>query len=100
MSVKKQHSVRLDSDKCKGCTTCLKRCPTEAIRIRNGKAFINPDRCIDCGECIKLCPYQAKQATHDDITALEGFKYKVALPAPSLYGQFNNLDNVNIALTG
>ena len=25
------HSVRLDADKCRGCTNCLKRCPTEAI---------------------------------------------------------------------
>lgn len=96
----KKHSVRLDSDKCKGCTTCLKRCPTEAIRIREGKAIINTDRCIDCGECIKLCPYQAKQATHDDISALSGFKYKVALPAPSLYGQFNNLDNIGYIIKG
>lgn len=49
------HSVRLDMDKCKGCTTCLKRCPTEAIRIRNNRASILNERCIDCGECIKVC---------------------------------------------
>ena len=30
------HSVRLDKEKCKGCTNCLKRCPTEAIRFRYG----------------------------------------------------------------
>ena len=48
------HSVRLDMDKCKGCTTCLKRCPTEAIRIRNNRASILNERCIDCGECIKV----------------------------------------------
>ena len=34
------HSVTLKEDKCVGCTNCVKRCPTEAIRIRNGKAFI------------------------------------------------------------
>lgn len=54
------HSVTLDKDKCKGCTACLKRCPTEAIRIRDGKAKIIKERCIDCGECIKVCPYHAK----------------------------------------
>ena len=100
MSEKNKHSVRLDSDKCKGCTTCLKRCPTEAIRIRGGKAFINKDKCIDCGECIRLCPYQAKKATHDDISDLDKFKYKIALPAPSLYGQFNNLDNIGYIIKG
>ena len=55
-----QHSVSLDVEKCKGCTHCLRRCPTEAIRIRDGHAVINPDRCIDCGECIRLCPHNAK----------------------------------------
>ena len=34
------HSVTLDESRCKGCTACLKRCPTEAIRIRDGKAKI------------------------------------------------------------
>ena len=34
------HSVRLDKDKCKGCTNCIKRCPTQAIRVRSGKAHI------------------------------------------------------------
>ncbi|MFR2854524.1 4Fe-4S dicluster domain-containing protein, partial [Hungatella sp.] len=32
------HSVRLDADLCMGCINCIKRCPTQAIRVRNGKA--------------------------------------------------------------
>ncbi|MBQ9856526.1 MAG: 4Fe-4S binding protein, partial [Clostridia bacterium] len=35
---KELHSVKLDKGKCVGCTNCLKRCPTEAIRIRGGRA--------------------------------------------------------------
>ena len=31
------HSVTLDRDKCVGCTNCIKRCPTQAIRVRGGK---------------------------------------------------------------
>lgn len=54
------HSVTLKEDKCVGCTNCVKRCPTEAIRIRNGKAFIASERCIDCGECIRICPTTPK----------------------------------------
>lgn len=95
-----KHSVSLEVSKCKGCTTCLKRCPTEAIRIREGKAVINPARCIDCGECIKVCPYKAKKATHDPISCINSFKYRVALPAPSLYGQFNNMDNIGHIIRG
>ncbi len=95
-----QHSVSLDVDKCTGCTTCLKRCPTEAIRIRNGHAVISSQRCIDCGECIRVCPHKAKKATHDDLSCIKNYKYTVALPAPSLYGQFQNMDNIGYIIRG
>ena len=94
------HSVTLDSEKCKGCTTCIKHCPTEAIRVRNGKASIIAERCIDCGQCIRYCPNRAKKAVYDNFEALEKFKHKIALPAPSLYGQFTGLDDVNYVLDG
>ena len=42
------HSVRLDEDLCKGCINCIKRCPTQAIRVQDGKARINKKFCIDC----------------------------------------------------
>ena len=41
-------SVHLDKDLCKGCINCIKRCPTEAIRVRNGKAVITKDDATDC----------------------------------------------------
>lgn len=34
------HSVELQRNKCQGCVSCVKLCPTEAIRVRNGKAEI------------------------------------------------------------
>jgi len=89
--MKRYHSVRLDKTRCKGCTNCLKHCPTEAIRVRNGRAHIIDERCIDCGECIRICDYHAKVAITDDISVIHGYKYAIALPAPSLYGQFKNL---------
>ncbi|MEG0770349.1 MAG: [Fe-Fe] hydrogenase large subunit C-terminal domain-containing protein [Clostridia bacterium] len=94
------HSVTLDKDRCKGCINCMKRCPTEAIRVRNGKATIISERCIDCGECIRVCQNRAKKAVTDSLSMLENFKYNVALPAPSFYGQFNNLGDINYILTG
>lgn len=92
------HSVTLDSDKCKGCINCIKKCPTEAIRVRNGKAMIMSDRCIDCGECIRSCPQHAKKAIYDPLSILDDFKYKVALPAPTLYGQFKFAQDVDYIL--
>ena len=82
------HSVRLDEEKCKGCTNCLKRCPTEAIRIRNNKATILRQSCIDCGECVRVCPNHAKIAVTDPLSVINDYEYKIALPAPALYTQF------------
>ena len=90
----------MDLEKCKGCTNCLKRCPTEAIRIRDGHATIDSERCIDCGECIRICPYKAKKAIYDKLEDINKFKYKVALPAPTLYGQFDNLEDIDYMLQG
>ncbi len=100
MQDKRFHSVRLDKDKCKACTNCLKRCPTEAIRVRGGRAHIIDERCIDCGECIRVCDYHAKFAQTDPLSSLEKFKYKIALPAPSLYGQFKHLISPSQVLDG
>ena len=82
------HSVRLEEDKCKGCTNCLKRCPTEAIRIRNNRATIIRESCIDCGECIRVCSNHAKVAVTDPLSIINNYEYKIALPAPALYVQF------------
>ena len=95
-----KHSVSLDAEKCKGCTTCLRRCPTQAIRVRDGKACINPTLCIDCGECIRQCPYKAKKASFDSLDTLNHEKYLIALPAPSLFGQFANLEEADYLLQG
>ena len=95
-----EHSVHLSPDKCIGCTTCVRHCPTEAIRIRDGRAVINEGRCIDCGECIRICPQKAKKAVCNKLEAMDGFKWKIALPAPALYGQFDNLEDVDYVLAG
>lgn len=94
------HSVRLEKEKCRACTNCLKRCPTEAIRVRGGRAHIIDERCIDCGECIRVCEYHAKIAVTDPLSSISRFRYKIALPAPSLYGQFKSLRSIAQVLTG
>ena len=88
------HSVTLDVSKCVGCTNCLKRCPTEAIRIREKRAYIIDSRCIDCGECIRVCEHHAKVATTNPLATINRYPYKIALPAPAIYGQFKDLNSV------
>lgn len=95
-----RHSVVLDIDKCTGCTTCARHCPTEAIRIIDKHAEINTDRCIDCGECIRVCPHKAKRAMCSKLEHYMHYKWKIALPAPALFGQFNGLEDVDDVLQG
>ena len=87
------HSIQLDTNRCNGCINCLKRCPTRAIRVRDKKAYILSERCIDCGLCIRVCPHKAKKAITDNFSQLKEYKYTIALPPPSIYAQFNNLED-------
>ena len=91
-------SVRLRESACQGCINCIKHCPTQAIRVHSGKAHIIDKFCIDCGRCIRYCPHHAKVPAYDPLSVINNFKYTVALPAPSLYAQYNNLTNVDIVL--
>lgn len=88
------HSVTLVSEKCIGCTDCIKRCPTEAIRVRASKAKIIEERCIDCGNCIAVCRNGAKRAVTDRLEMIWNYPYRVAVPAPSFYAQFPKADRI------
>ncbi len=81
------HSVRIAPERCTGSMACLKVCPTEAIRVRRGKAVILEDRCIDCGECARLCPRNAIIPQTSSFTDFARFRHTVALISPVLYGQ-------------
>ena len=94
------HSVCLEKDDCKGCTTCMRYCPTQAIRVQNGKAKIIREKCIDCGECVRRCPYHAKKVVSDSFDMLGKYKYNIALVAPAFCGQFSKAVNIDVILTG
>lgn len=61
----KQHLAKsgfmaeVDSDKCSGCGTCVRRCLFKARRLENGKSFVEKERCYGCGLCVTTCPVQA-----------------------------------------
>ncbi len=82
------HSIRIDTEKCDGRMKCLRVCPTEAIRVRNGKAAIIDEKCIDCGECMIVCPQGAIVPLTDPFGELTKFRHTVAIPSPALYAQF------------
>jgi len=93
-------SVAVDEKKCTGCMKCMRKCPTEAIRIREGKARVMEDRCIDCAECMRFCPNRAWIARTHPLSVLSRFKYNIALPSPALYSQFSRDILPNTILKG
>jgi len=84
------HSLRFDPERCEGCMSCMRACPTAAVRIRKGRAVKLADRCIDCGECIRVCPRAAIVPLTDQMADLSNFELKVAIPSPALYSQFDS----------
>jgi|AntAceMinimDraft_17_1070374.scaffolds.fasta_scaffold12161_4 ferredoxin len=52
-------AIFVESNSCVGCGDCVKVCPTNAIKIIDGKAVIDADLCIECEICITSCTYNA-----------------------------------------
>ena len=49
----------IDRRECKGCRTCAKACPMDAIKMGKGKkAVVDYARCIGCGVCVVKCDKQ------------------------------------------
>lgn len=82
------HALKIREDLCIGCSHCMNVCPTEAIRVKNGKSVLFGDRCVDCGECFRVCPVSAIIIDHDDFNYIFDYKYRVALVPAVFTGQF------------
>ena len=47
----------VDTLNCVACGECFKRCPRNAIEIKNGiTAYVDTRMCVGCGICEKYCP--------------------------------------------
>jgi iron only hydrogenase large subunit-like protein len=82
------HALTIREDICTGCSLCMRVCPTEALRIRDGKARLIEDRCVDCGECFRKCPVHAIVIEQDDFNRIFDYRHRVALVPAVLHGQF------------
>lgn len=46
----------LNSDSCKGCGACTKRCQMQALQLQEDKTVLDVKQCIGCGLCVSTCP--------------------------------------------
>ncbi len=83
------HALKVNLEKCYGCTHCMSVCPTEAIRVREGKAIIYEHKCIDCGMCYRVCPVKAIEVEQDDFKSIFNYQRRVILYPSVLTGQFS-----------
>lgn len=55
--------VEVDEEKCDGCERCIKTCPMEILRLRDGHPVeehpFDAFRCIACDSCVAVCPTDA-----------------------------------------
>ncbi len=52
--------IRIDPEKCKGCSLCSKKCPVGAISGEIRSPFtIDQSKCIKCGVCMSNCKFGA-----------------------------------------
>ena len=53
-------TIKINPDKCKGCSACSRKCPVGAISGTVKNPFvIDQSKCIKCGACIETCKFDA-----------------------------------------
>ena len=82
------HALNIREEVCIGCSHCMRVCPTEAIRVRDGKSRLEANRCIDCGECFRVCPVEAITIEDDDFNKIFDYTSRIALVPAIFMGQF------------
>ena len=55
----RQVRPKVDIDKCNGCATCTKYCPTGILEVVDKKLVIDYTYCKGCGICSTVCPCHA-----------------------------------------
>jgi len=99
----------IDPEKCVNCGICKEVCPYHSIvyvpvpceescpvgaihKDEHGVENIDDSKCVYCGKCVNACPYGSIfEVSHiiDIYKAIAGGDQVIALPAPSIMGQFN-----------
>jgi len=78
-------SVRITAASCRECLSCLRVCPTHAVRARDGGPRILEHLCIDCGLCIGSCVTGALTMAGRDGLPESSKETVLIVPSPFLF---------------
>lgn len=53
--------LSVNRELCTACGECNSVCTSDAIRIIDNKAVIDPSSCVECAKCVEICPEDAIQ---------------------------------------
>jgi len=59
--------TKLDESKCKGCGTCVEKCPIEALSLKDEISYVDETKCIGCGVCTTRCPEGARSLKQTEL---------------------------------
>jgi len=80
--------VHFDKRQCHGHSSCIRACPTKAIRVVDKRTVNVVGQCIGCGECIRVCDAGAVGAAAAGTGNIGRDHVAIALVSPVLYAQF------------
>lgn len=73
-SQKLSPQIMFFKEKCKGCGSCLKRCPQKSIEFLEGYPITDESKCTLCGKCSDFCPNNARELVGKEITVKDLMK--------------------------
>jgi len=66
--------IRILSEKCVGCTLCVKACPFAAVKVENKLAMLDLGKCTLCGACVEACKFDAIELRKQTAPIAQGFE--------------------------